>query len=101
MSELTVRREEGRGRYEAYLGDEQVGVADFVEVGGSGDVGDAVVLPHVEVAPRHQGQGYASQLTRATLDDLRARGVTRIVPQCPYVRAWVGKHPDYQDLVGS
>lgn len=95
MSELTVRRDEEHGRYEAHLGDERVGIADFV------DVGDTVVLPHVEVDPRHQGQGYASQLTRATLDDLRARGVTRVVPQCPYVRAWVVKHPGYQGLVGS
>ena len=95
MSDVTVRREEGRGRYEAYLGDERVGVADFADVGGT------VVLPHVEVTPQHQGNGYASLLTRATLDDLRARGVTRIVPQCPYVRAWIIKHPDYQDLVGS
>ncbi|UIJ34602.1 GNAT family N-acetyltransferase [Allobranchiibius sp. GilTou73] len=95
MSELTVRRDEERSRYEAYLGDERIGVADFEQVGA------AVLLPHVEIDPRHEGQGHASQLTRATLDDLRARGITRIVPQCPFVRMWVTRHPEYQDLVGS
>ncbi len=95
MTDLTVRRDEQHGRYEAYLGDERIAVADFAQVGA------AVVLPHVEVDPRYERRGYASQLTRAVLDDLRSRGVTRIVPQCPYVRAWVSKHPEYQDLVGA
>lgn len=92
---LQVRRSDEHGRYEAFVGSERVGVADFREVAGS------VMLPHVEVDPKFEGRGFASALTRATLDDLRERGVTAVVPSCPYVRAWIGKHAEYQDLVGS
>lgn len=92
---LVVRRDDEHGRYEAFLHDERIGLADFGAVDG------AVVLPHLEIEPRHEGRGYASALTRAVLDDLRSHGVSRIVPSCPYVRAWVSRHPEYQDLVGE
>lgn len=92
---LQVRRSDEHSRYEAFVGTEQVGVADFQEVDGS------VLLPHVEVQPQFEGRGYASALTRGTLDDLRSRGVTAVVPRCPYVRAWIAKHPDYRDLVAQ
>lgn len=92
---VQVRRSDERGRYEAFVGTERVGIADFQESVGS------VILPHVEIDPLFEGRGYASALTRATLDDLRRRGVTTVVPSCPYVRAWIGKHGEYQDLVGS
>ncbi len=90
-----VRRNDERSRYEAFLGADRIGFADFHEVGR------AVVLPHVEIDSRHEGNGYASGLTRLMLDDLRSRGVTSVVPQCPYVQAWLAKHPPYQDLSGS
>lgn len=93
--ELVVRRNDERSRYEAFADSELVGFADFAESAG------AVALPHVEVDPRFEGRGYAGQLTRATLDDLRTRGVTRVLAQCPYVRTWIAKHPGYQDLVQS
>ncbi len=91
---LQVRRYDEHSRYEGFVGAERVGIADFEELGGR------VLLPHVEVDPQFEGHGYAGALTRATLEDLRERGVTAIVPSCPYVRAWIGRHPEYQDLLG-
>ena len=29
---------------------------------------------------------------------LRSQGAT-VVPQCPFVRGWIERHPDYADLV--
>lgn len=91
---LQVRRSDERSRYEVFMGADLIGFADFQELSGS------VRLPHVEVDPRYVGRGYAGVLTRAALDDLRERAVTAVVPSCPYVRAWIGKHSEYQDLVG-
>jgi predicted GNAT family acetyltransferase len=34
------------------------------------------------------------------LDDVRSNGL-RIRPYCPYVRAFLRRHPDYQDLVAE
>lgn len=98
---LQVRRNDAASRYEAFLGADRIGVADFHATAGEPDSGGSIVLPHVEVDSSHEGNGYASQLTQATLDDLRGRGVSQVVPQCPYVRAWITRHPAYQDLVSG
>jgi predicted GNAT family acetyltransferase len=39
-----------------------------------------------------------SRLVRGALDDVRAGG-RRIRPLCPFVRAYVDRHPEYADLV--
>ena len=41
---------------------------------------------------------WARVLVKGALDDIRARGET-IVPLCPFVAAWLARHPDYQDLI--
>jgi len=35
---------------------------------------------------------------QGALDQVRASGL-KLIPQCPFVKAWIEKHPDYQDLV--
>ncbi|EMY32898.1 hypothetical protein D477_017779 [Arthrobacter crystallopoietes BAB-32] len=57
-----------------------------------------MVFVHTEVDDAYAGQGLASKLARFALDDVRAAG-RRIVPLCPYIRAWVRKHPEYLDAV--
>jgi predicted GNAT family acetyltransferase len=60
--------------------------------------GDRVTLVHTEVEPRFEGHGVGAQLVRDALDDLRARG-KKVRPQCPFVRAYIERHPRYADLV--
>jgi predicted GNAT family acetyltransferase len=59
---------------------------------------DAVVLVHTEVAEEAEGQGVGSRLVAGALDDLRARGL-RVVPLCPFVRAYLRRHPEQRDLI--
>ncbi|WP_336645354.1 GNAT family N-acetyltransferase [Microbacterium sp. USHLN186] len=59
------------------------------------DVGDDRVLHHTEVSEEYGGQGLASTLVRAVVDDAVASGRS-IVAVCPYVVGWLGKHPEYQ-----
>jgi predicted GNAT family acetyltransferase len=56
------------------------------------------LLVHTETRPGYPGKGVASSLVKHTLDDLRDRGEV-IVPLCPYVHAWIKRHPDYWDNV--
>jgi predicted GNAT family acetyltransferase len=35
---------------------------------------------------------------RGALDTARARRLA-VLPECPFVRGWIAKHPDYVDLV--
>ncbi|MEC3975434.1 GNAT family N-acetyltransferase [Amycolatopsis sp. H20-H5] len=51
-----------------------------------------------KVDDRFAGQGLAGKLVAAALDDVRKQGKS-LLPYCPYVRAFVGKHPEYADLV--
>jgi len=54
---------------------------------------------HTEVDEAVEGTGVGSQLVRVALDDLRVRGVG-LVPVCPFVAAYLRRHPEYGDLVG-
>ncbi|MCL3861696.1 GNAT family N-acetyltransferase [Actinotalea sp. K2] len=84
-----------RSRYELVVDDAVVGHLEYSERRG----GDVALL-HTEVDERRQEKGLGSALVRGVLDDLRAREV-RIVPLCPFVRAFLERHPEYRDLVAT
>lgn len=88
--EVTVRRAESR--FEAWLGDRRAGFL------GYRDENRLIVVTHTEVPPEFEGRGIGGELVRAALDEWRAEG-RRVVPVCPFVKAWIDRHPDYADLV--
>jgi predicted GNAT family acetyltransferase len=57
-----------------------------------------VIFTHTEVDPAFEGRGIGSQLAGGALDLVRRAG-EKIVPLCPFIRAYVGKHPQYDDLL--
>jgi predicted GNAT family acetyltransferase len=57
-----------------------------------------ITLMNTEVPPELGGQGIGSALVRGVLDLLRARGL-KVVAKCPFVAAYMGRHPEYNDLV--
>jgi hypothetical protein len=57
-----------------------------------------IIFTHTEVPEALQGRGLAARLARAALDHARAAGLA-VVPRCPYIAAYIQKHPEYQDLV--
>lgn len=59
---------------------------------------DRISLVHTEVLPSHEGQGLAGRLVAGALDDIRARRL-HVVPICPYVQAFVRRHPEYEDIL--
>lgn len=79
-------------RYELRLGDEVVGEIRYATEPG------LVFLIHTEVVESIEGRGLGAVLVKGALDDLRARGL-RVVPVCPFVAAYVRRHPEYTDLV--
>ena len=79
-------------RYVISTGGEQVGVLEYQRDG------ETLAILHAETDPAHTGKGLAGELTRVVLDDARTRG-DAVLPFCPYVSAWIRKHPEYTDLV--
>jgi predicted GNAT family acetyltransferase len=59
---------------------------------------DVITFVHTEVPPELGGKGIASQLIKGALDQVRAEGL-KVIPQCPFVKAYIEKHPDYADLL--
>ena len=55
--------------------------------------GDRLVLVHTEVPDELGGRGLGGVLVQAALDRAAADGLT-IVPQCPFARSWLEKHPE-------
>jgi predicted GNAT family acetyltransferase len=54
-------------------------------------------LNHTYVPPERRGGGIASQLTARALEYARERGF-RVVPSCPFVAAYIERHPEYREL---
>ncbi len=57
-----------------------------------------ITFTHTEVGDAFEGRGVGGQLARRALDDARARGL-RVQPRCSFIRSWIDRHDDYQDLV--
>jgi predicted GNAT family acetyltransferase len=81
-------------RYEFWLGATRAGLIEYRSQPG------VVVLVHTEVDPAFAGQGLGERLVAGALEDLRARGL-KLVPLCPFVRAYLRRHPDQADLVAG
>jgi len=60
---------------------------------------DAATLDfhHTFVPPEFRGGGVAGVLTAHALDWARASG-KKVRPSCPYVAAYLRRHPEYADL---
>jgi uncharacterized protein len=57
-----------------------------------------VTFMHTEVPTELSGRGIGSQLARGALDAVRALGL-KVVAKCPFIAAFIGKHPEYNDLL--
>ena len=60
--------------------------------------GDVMNIVHTEVPPASEGRGIAAALVQAALAHARAQGL-RVRPSCSYVRAYMRRHAETQDLL--
>ena len=59
-----------------------------------------ITFVHTEVPPELGGKGVASRLVKGALDQVRAEGL-KVIAECPFVKAYIGKHAEYADLLKS
>ena len=91
---VTVRDDAEANRFEAV--DESGVVAGFAAYRR---YPDRIVFTHTVVDDAFEGRGVGSTLVRAALAAARDEGL-RVVPQCPFVRSYIERHPEYADLTG-
>lgn len=82
-----------RERYEAHLDGELAGTLEYKVTRGR------LALIHTEVLPVHEGRGVGSALVRFALDDARRREL-RVIATCPYVKIYLKRHPEANDVAG-
>lgn len=82
-----------RSRFEIRVDDGRL--AGFAEYDDRDGVRE---FTHTVVRDEFEGQGIGSRLARAALDMTREDGRS-VVATCPFVKGWIEKHPDYQDLL--
>lgn len=92
-SAISVRNNPGRQRYELLDGETVIGAAHWVPFEDAD--GPQRIFYHTTVDDAYAGQGLASVLARRALDDTVDAGLP-VVPVCPYIKAWLRKHPDHQ-----
>jgi uncharacterized protein len=86
-----ILNNEAEQRYELWVGDALALAAYKLE-------GDVIRFTHTEVPKALEGQGIGSRLIGNALDDVRRRGL-KVVPLCPFVRRYIERHPETQDLL--
>ncbi|HET9613261.1 MAG TPA: GNAT family N-acetyltransferase [Candidatus Limnocylindrales bacterium] len=93
-ADVVVADNPAQSRYEARLGERVVGVVEYEIADDAGPI----TFTHTEVVPEAEGLGIGSRLARAALDDVRARGL-RLISDCPFISAYLKRHPADADLV--
>ncbi|HRC41294.1 MAG: GNAT family N-acetyltransferase [Nostocoides sp.] len=91
MPEIT--NNEAEHRYEARIDGALAGFAEYQLTD------ELIVFTHTEVDPAFEGRGVGGALARFALDDVREQGTRKVMPLCPFIKAWIGKHRDYVPLV--
>ena len=62
--------------------------------------GAVLTIMHTEVPKRLEGRGIGSRLVAGVLGLARAQGLA-VVPRCPFVAAYIKRHPEYADLLAG
>jgi len=90
--DVEVRDHPENKQFEAYVDGELAGFSAYDLTG------DTITIMHTEVDDAYEGQGVGSTMVRQMLDLIQAGGELRVTVLCPFVNAWLRRHPDYQDL---
>jgi len=91
--QVRVVRNDDRRRFEAWLGDDIAGVAEFIPRGD-----DVLIFTHTEVRDEFEGRGVGSRLAAGALDQVRDGGQL-VQATCTFMGRYIREHDQYADLV--
>nr|WP_300009074.1 GNAT family N-acetyltransferase [Pseudonocardia sp.] len=92
--EVAVADAPERSRFEITVDGELAGFAEYRLRSGR------AVFTHTEIDDDQQGRGLAGRLAQAALGRVRGRGL-QVIPLCPYIAAYIRRHPEYVELVDA
>jgi len=89
---IEISNNAAQSRYEIRVGEVVAGFAAYHVRPGK------ITFTHTEIADEFEGRGIGSKLAIGALDDARAAGLL-VTPQCPFIAAYIRRHPEYLDIV--
>ena len=89
--EPTVHNNPARSRYELEV-DGHLAVAVYTLTPG------VITFVHTEVPKELGGRGVGTALARGALEDVRRQGL-KVIASCPFITAFMAKHPEFNDLL--
>ena len=94
MIDRPVEREDGalKGRYRIVID----GAEAEMTYSRAGD--GLIIIDHTEVPAVLRGRKVGERLVRQAIEDARREGVA-IIPLCPFAKAQIGRHPEWQDVL--
>jgi predicted GNAT family acetyltransferase len=92
VNDVTIRHNPERQRFEVLTGGNVIGKAAYKEF----DAGASPqrIFYHTVINEEYGGQGLAGQLAKVALTETVDAG-RAIVPVCPFIKKYLGKHPEY------
>lgn len=93
-NDLPIEREEGasKGRYLLRLDGVEAELT-YSRAGAS-----TIIIDHTEVPAALRGRSVGQALVQRAVEDARAEGRS-IMPLCPFARAQISRHPEWQDVL--
>lgn len=92
-TDVEVRDNPEKRQFEAYVDGKPAGFSAYDLTDGG------IMILHTEVDDAFEGRGVGSALVRQMLDLILADGELKVTVLCPFVNAWLRRHPDYQELI--
>lgn len=85
--DVSVADNAAESQYEIHVDGALAGVAEYRDRGGRR------IFVHTVIDDAFAGRGLGNRLASGALDDAITRGL-RVVPRCPFIRAWLERHPE-------
>lgn len=94
MSDMDVKREDGPtgGRYLVTI-DGHTAEMTYSKAGAT-----RIIIDHTGVPDALRGKGAGQALVKRAVEDARAASI-KIIPLCPFAKAQIEKHPEWQDVL--
>lgn len=93
-AELKIVDNRAAGRYDVFLDGRPAAFSTYELEPGR------IVVTHTVVKPQFEGRGIGSRLAKFVVNDAVSRGL-RIKPVCPFTRAYLERHPEYDSIVDN
>ncbi|MCR9224681.1 MAG: N-acetyltransferase [Hyphomonas sp.] len=94
MTDMSIDREDSPkgGRYTVRINGEEAEMT-YSRAGST-----RIIIDHTGVPDSMRGLGVGKHLVEAAVNDARAEGL-KIIPLCPFAKATLAKHAEWQDVV--